>query len=136
DVSHCRIDHCFTRCGVALVVLAVPPVSSEPTEGSLDDPTLREHNKPLYLCRSRYSLRQPAKGAFDTRGQVVSAVRTIGKDQLQPVEPRFEPAENSQDRHGSIVVLDIGGMDNKRQHQAKSVDNDMTLASVNSLPAS
>src|SRR5262249_43712439 len=106
------MDHCFTRFGVALIVLAVPAVSSEPTERSLDDPTLREHNKPFYLCRSQYSLQQPAKSAFDALRQVVSAVRTIAKDHFQPVEPRLESAENSQDKHGSIVVLDIGRMDN------------------------
>src|SRR5271165_793752 len=133
DVSHCNIDHCFTRCCISLVVLAVPSVSSEPTEGSLDDPTLWQHDKSFDLCWSQHSLQQPAKGVFDARGQVVSAVGTIGEDHLQPFEPRFEPAENSQDQHGSIVILDIGRMDNERQHQAQRVDNDMTLASVNLL---
>src|SRR5262249_16578032 len=127
------VDCCFARCGVALGVLAVPAVSSEPTERSLDDPTLREHNKPFYLCRSQHSLQQPAKSAFDALGQVVSAVRTIGKDHFQSVEPRFESAENSEDKHGSIVVLDIGRMDNEGEHQAKRVNNDMALASVNLL---
>jgi hypothetical protein len=45
----------------------------------------------------------------------------------------FEPAENSQDEHGSILVLNIGRMDDERQDQAQRIDNDMALASIDLL---
>src|SRR5262249_48957272 len=42
-------------------------------------------------------------------------------------------AEDTQNQHGSVVVLDIRPMDNDRQYQAKCVDNDMAFASVDLL---
>src|SRR5262249_44283450 len=114
-MSHCYIDHCLTRCDITLVVLAMPPVSAKPAERSLDNPTLRQHHKPFDLCWSQHSLQQPPEGAFDTLGQVVSAVGAVGEDHLQSVEPFLEPAESAQHQHGSIVVLDIGRVDDERK---------------------
>src|SRR5262249_32095935 len=70
-MSHGNIDHCLTRCGIALVVLAVPPVSAKPSEGPLNDPSLRQHHKSFDVCWSQHGLQQPHEGAFDTLRQVV-----------------------------------------------------------------
>src|SRR5262249_26249807 len=132
-MNHCNMDHGLTRCDITLIVLAVPPVSPKPAERPLDDPTLRKRHKPFDLCRLQHSLQQPPEGVFDTIGQIVSAVCAVGEDHFQAMEPFFELAENSQDQHRSILVLNIRRMDDERQNQAQGIDNDMTLASVDLL---
>jgi len=132
-MNHCNMDHRLTRCDVTLIVLAVPPVSPKPAERPLDNPTLGQHHKPFDPCRSQHSLQQPSEGVFDTFGQVISAVCAVGEDHFQPMEPFFESAENSQDQHRSILVLNIGRMDDERQDQTQRIDNDMALTSVDLL---
>ena len=132
-MTHGDINHCFTRCGIALIVLAVPPVAPQPAERALDDPALRQHHEAFDLGWPQHGLRQPTKDLFHAFGQVVPAVGAVGEDHLQSVESCLQLSENSQDEHGSIVVLDARGMDNDRQDQPERVDNNMTLASIDFL---
>ena len=129
-MTHSDIDHRVTRCGIAFVVLAVPPVAPQPTEGSLHDPTLWQHNESFDLCWSQYGLQQPSKGLLHTLGQVVPVVSAVGKDHLQPVESGLQSAKNRQNQYDSVVILDIRRMDDDRQDQPERIHNDMSLASV------
>ncbi len=132
-MTHSYIDHRLTRCGIPLVVLAVPPVAPQPTEGSLHNPTLWQHDESFDLCWSQDGLQQPPEGAFHALGQVVPAVCTVGEDHLQPVESRLQPAKYRQNQDGSVVVLDIRRMNDDRQDQPKRIHNDMSLASIDLL---
>jgi hypothetical protein len=132
-MRHSDIDHGFARCGVPLIVLAMSPVAPQPAEGSLHDPTLRQHHKTLDLRRPQDRLQQPAERVLDALRQVVPAVGAVGEDHLQATESGLQVAEEPQDPHRSVVVLNVRRMDDYRQDQPQRVDDNVTLAAVDLL---
>lgn len=124
-MSHGDKDHGLARCGVALVVLAVPPVAPQPAEGPLHDPALRQHHKPFDFRRPQHRLQQPPERAFDAFRQVVPAVGAVGEDDFQPPLLCLQPAEDSQGQHDPVVVLNVRRMDHDREDQPERTDDDM-----------
>ena len=88
-MSHCQIDHGLAALGERFVVLAQAAVSSEPREGSLDDPTLGQNHEPRHVVAAFDDLQNPP-AQFPRPFDQLARITTVGPDQLQPAETALE----------------------------------------------
>lgn len=123
-MDHGQVNDRFAALRQRLVVLAQPPVTTEPSKGSLHDPTLRQDLEAGHVVAAFDDLQDPVThflGPFDQ----FPGVSPIGPDQLQPGEL---PDQFRQHQLGPVAVLDIGGMHDNGQKQAQGVYDDVPLA--------
>ena len=59
-MSHGQIDHGFAALGERFVILAQAAVSSEPGEGSFDDPSFGQDHESRHVVASLDDLQNPA----------------------------------------------------------------------------
>jgi hypothetical protein len=57
--------------------------------------------------------------------RLVALIGAVGED---PLDEREEPPRLAQERDRAVAVLDVGGMNEDAQQQAKRVDEDVALA--------
>src|SRR5271167_2063003 len=106
------------------IILAHPAKSSQPPEGSLDDPTAGQELETFDVIRSFHDLEGPTALASDPFHQL-ARVAAIGPNQLQSWEVVLDPLEN---RLRTVPILDTGRMNDHRQDQSHRVHEDVTLA--------
>ena len=128
-MSHGQIDHGLAALGERFVVLAQAAVSSEPREGSLDDPTLGQNHEPRHVVAALDDLQNPP-AQFPRPFDQLARIAAIGPDQLQPAETALEQGQHE---FGPVAILDVGGMHHHGQQQTQRVYDDMTLAPVDLL---
>lgn len=128
-MSHRQVDHGFAALGERLVILAQAAVSSEPREGSFDNPSLGHDYKPRHVVAAPDDLQDPAAQLSRPLDQL-ARIAAVGPDQLQPAEA---PLEQGQHQLGPVAVLDVGRMHHHGKHQTQRVYDDMTLAAVDLL---
>ena len=61
-----------SRC--FLVVFAVPPVSSEPSEGPFDNPSFRQDDEAFHADGSKDCLQHPAECSRNPIGKAIAAI--------------------------------------------------------------
>src|ERR1043166_135447 len=113
-----------------LEVLGKTTVSPEPREGPLDYPPPRLGLKRAHALAARDNLDRPFADVRDCVEQLGAAVDAVGEEVTQPAEP---PTDSLQQRHRSMIVLDVGRMDLNREQPSFRVGHQMTLAPLHSL---
>jgi len=128
-MDHDQVDHRFAAFRQRLVVLAQTAIAAEPSEGSLDNPTLGQNLEAGHVVAAFDDLQDPV-AQFSCPVDQFPGVSPIGPDQL---EPREFPDQLGQHQLGPVAVLDVGGMHDHSQEQAQGVYNDVPLASLDLL---
>ena len=118
-------EHGLGDVGAFLVILGQASPPSEPPEGSFDHPAAGNEDEATAGDAPDDDQRQPEQEAGeDHRHAIVDAV---GKDGAQPA---VEPLDPRQQRSGAVGVLDVSGVDEDAEQEARGVDGDVTLAAL------
>ena len=128
-MDHGQVDHGFAAFRERFVVLAQTAITTEPSKGSLDDPTLGQNLKAGHIVAAFDDLQNPGAQFLGPLDQV-PGVSPIGPDQLEPGEL---PDQFGQHQFGPVAILDVGGVDDHGQDQAQGVYDDVPLASLDLL---
>ena len=130
EADHAEAEEGEGVAGEVLEVLGQPSAATEPSEGPLDDPALRERHEAL-LAGPADDFQAPTPGPGDGARGRSTLVGTIGEDHLHE---REQPASGAQQRDGAVTVLDVGGMDRGVQQEAERVDQDVPLLAGDLFP--
>src|ERR671928_1645569 len=123
EPDHGRLDHGLRDLGQLLVLLGEAPPAAEPAQRPLRHPPPREEHEAL----------GPGEATDDDQGQAEQeagqqggepVVDTVGEHRLQP---RVEPLQPPQEVSYPGRVLDVGGVDDHAEQQARGVDRDVAL---------
>ena len=115
----------------ALVVLAQPPVPSQPGEGALHDPAPGQHLEAGCGGRAGHDRQDPVGGLLGQPGaQLGALVAAVSPDDPQAREAMPQPG---QDPPRPVPVLEVGGVHDHGQEQAQGVDHEVALAPLDLL---
>ena len=98
-------EPCYFGCGRSFEVLGEAAASTEPGEGTFDDPAPRQELEALGALRSLDDFDGPRSAMGQCGDELIAAVNPVGKDmaKLGELEPQM-----FQQRYGSVDILDIG----------------------------
>jgi hypothetical protein len=122
----------FARVGVKLVVLTEAAPATQPAEGALDDPALRQHAEAVRLIRAFDDLQLNAASVAQSSDprEKLAGVASIGPDTAQAQE---RVREHAKQQLRAIAILDIGGVNDDGDQQPERVDEQVPLASTDFL---
>ena len=106
-------------------VLGQPSASPEPCKGELDDPSAWDDLEALCRIGAFDDLDGPFADAVECPAQFWPGIASIGEDMPQP---RAGFADRGENLRCTVAVLNIGGMNDRTEHQAQGIDHDVTLA--------
>lgn len=108
-----------------LEVLCKSSAPAEPRESAFHHPSARQNLEAFGLVGSLDDLQRELTDLLQRALQLWSGIAAVSEDMAQP-----RPALQDSFQHvgGAITVLNVGGMDDQTDQQAKRVDDDMTLA--------
>ena len=101
----------------SLKVLSQPSASAQPCECSLYDPTARQDLEAFGAVRSLDDFHRELADLLQGVPQFRPGIAAIGEDMAQP-RPAFE--DRFQDDWRAVAVLNVGGVNNHADQQAKS----------------
>ena len=117
-------------CGCGFVVLGEAAASSEPSQGSLDDPSAGEKLEPFDAGRSFDNLDGPGTAMRDRIPQLLTPINPIGKNVVHRGERVSQPL---QQRDRTMAILDVCRMNMNCEEKPVRIGHDMALAPVNAL---
>lgn len=129
-MNHRAADPAFTASWGCLVVLAEPPVSTEPGEGAFDDPALCQHDETTLALEFGYDPEQEAE-LVGSPVLELARVASIGPDSLE--SGVAVPVELGKNLFCSITVLYVGLMNRESVDQPECVDRDVALSATDLL---
>ncbi len=124
DTDHGEADEGRGTAEVALVVPGQPAMVADPGDGSLDNPPLGQHDKPV-LVAAPHDLEVPRTGPLHGGCHFRSLVSCIADD---PRDEREQPARLCQQRLGAVAILYVGGMNHHAQQQPERIRQNVALA--------
>src|SRR5882724_2685168 len=113
-----------------LEILRQAAVAIEPSQGPFDDPAPRQQLKADSVSGAFDDLDGPLAEFGESFGQVGAVVDTVGEEMAQPGKQLVDGLNN---QHGTIAVLDIGGVHLGTNQQTRSIGHNMTLAAFDLL---
>ncbi len=128
QVDHSNDYPCFTTLCQCLVVLGQAAVLTQPSEGSFDNPSLRQHHKSV-RCGTLDDFNE-ASGPAACPINKPAGIAAVGEDQLQTSKTRSQFVEH---QLAAVSILNVGRMDNQRHDQANGIDDQMALAAKDFL---
>ena len=129
QIDHGHVDEVLAGLGEEFVVLAQTPISAQPSERALDDPTFGQNREALAGVGALDDLKLAVGKLLDPLLQL-AAVGAVAPELLE--SRRVEA--NLLDHHlGAVAVLHAGRMHDHPNHQSKGVDDKMALTSFNLL---
>src|SRR5665213_43926 len=126
----CDEDPCDSALDGCFEVLGQPSAAIEPSKGTLDHPAARQNLEAFGGIATSDDLDGPAAELGERVLEFFSGVTAIGEDMAQP---RIELADRRQNSHGTIAVLNVGGMNQQSDKIALRVGDDMALAPLDLL---
>jgi len=121
-IDHSHIDHRFTAIGQRFIIFAESTVFGEPTKGSLHNPAFGENLKIMKVTPLN-NINNPMELLLGPRHKGTT-ITAIGPDQLQSRTPSTKLA---QDLFAAGMVLNVRGMNDQGNNQAKRIDQNMTF---------
>ena len=115
--------------GVPLVVTGEPTTAADPGQRPLNNPPLREDDKPVPVTAA-HDLELPGAGSGDDGLHLATLIACIRDDALQK---RKAPARLPQQSFCAIPILYAGRMNTDRQQQAERIGQDVALAAKDLL---
>ena len=113
-----------------LEVLCQPPVSIEPGERALDDPSAGQELEALHARGTVDDLQRPAADPLQCALELGPGIGAVGEDVAQAGKVAGDGGEH---RRRAVAVLDLGAVDHDRDQQAAGVGEDVTLAALDFL---
>src|SRR5271170_3660906 len=113
-----------------LEVLGETPAAAEPGEGAFDHPSPGQQLEAFDASRTLDDLDRPRAAIGDRCEQLRAAIDAIGEDMAQLGEAA---AQRSQQRYGTVRILDVGFMHPHGEQEAFGIGDDMALASLDAL---
>jgi hypothetical protein len=133
SANHCRIGHRFAGFRQLFVVLAQPPVASQPSRRLLDHPAAWEHDKPNRLLGTLDHFENPPCQLPDPIDHRLPTTTSICPDQLQAMEALQH--SSLEEQFGASPLLGTRLVDNNGQGRAHHIHHDMPLSSFDVLVA-
>ena len=146
DADHGKINPGLLTAGEDLIVFGEPTPRRKPSEGALDNPTVRKHmkatgpdllpiNHGVLWCPDAsqatagmfHHLDIPSQRGLDPLAESFLVVAALGPDQLQT---REAPGERRKQELGAAGVLDIGFMDEHVQDQPVGINQQVAFAAL------
>jgi len=124
DADHGEADEGGSFASVTFEVLGESTAVADPGEGPFDDPALGQDNKAVQIG-ALDDVQPPRTGLGDHLGHFRPLVAAISIDALDEGEGA---AGLPQHDSGAVTVLNIGGMNDHVQEEAKGIDEDVALA--------
>jgi len=124
EADHGDSHHGFGHLWQRLVVFCQAAPSSKPSEGPFDNPSAEQEDETDGSRDAPHDDQGQAEqeAGEQGRGTVVDAV---GEHRLKPA---VEWLDLPQQLPGTVGILDVGGMDDDAEQQARGVDRDVALA--------
>ncbi len=113
-----------------LEVLGQPPVSIEPGERALDDPSAGQELEARHARGTVDDLQRPAADPLQCALELGPGMGAVGEDVAQAGKVAGDGGEH---RRRAVAVLDVGAVDHDRDQQAAGVGEDVTLAALDFL---
>ena len=110
---------------ISLEITRQAAIAADPGQGSFDDPALGQDDE-LVQFVALDDLEHPTTGAGSHSRGAWSLIAGIGEDPLDEREKAARAPIENQPR--PVAVLNIGGMNDDVQQEAKRIDKDMALA--------
>jgi hypothetical protein len=114
---------------VTFEVLGEATAVADPGEGPFDDPAFGQDYKAVEIA-ALDDLEPPRTALGDSLRHFRPLVATIGVDALDKGEGATGLPQHGS---GTVTVLNIGGMNDDAQKEAKGIDEDVALASFDLL---
>ena len=114
---------------MTLVVTRKATAAADPGQGPLNDPSLREDDKPVPVTAT-HDLEFPCAGSGDDGLHLATLIACVGDDAL---DERKTLSSLPQQRLGPVSILHAGRMDTDGQEQAQRVGQDVALAAQDLL---
>ena len=123
-------EPCYFGCGRSFEVLGEAAASTEPGEGTFDDPAPRQELEALGALRSLDDFDGPRSAMGQCGDELIAAVNPVGKDmaKLGELEPQM-----FQQRYGSVDILDIGLVYAHGEQETIGVGDDVALAPMDAF---
>ena len=128
QVDHRNEYHCFTALRQCFVVLGQAAVFTQPSESSLDNPSLRQHDEAMQ--GGTLDNLNEASGPAARPVNKPARIAAVGQNQLQTSKTRSQSVEH---QLPAVSILNVGWMDNQSQNQANGIDDQVTLAAKDFL---
>ena len=106
-------------------VFGQPSTTVEPADGPFDDPALGFDDKAFGVIGAFDDLDHQA--VYRCGGAVAEDRPCVGAISEQLLQERELPEQSGQQEDAAIAILNIGGSDERVQHQAQRVDQEVTL---------
>src|SRR6266850_1526192 len=107
-----------------LEILRQAAVAIEPSQGPFDDPAPRQQLKADSVRGAFDDLDGPLAEFGESFGQVGAVVDTVGEEMAQPGK---QLVDGLNDQHGTIAILDIGGVNLGTDQQSASIGHNVAL---------
>jgi hypothetical protein len=115
--------------GMTFEVLGETAAVADPGKGPFDDPAFGQDDEAMEIG-ALDDFQLPRTGPGDRLGHFQPLVAAIGVDALDEGEGTAGLAQHG---GGAVAILNIGGMDDDAQEEAKGIDEDVALASFDFL---
>jgi hypothetical protein len=121
-----QLDHRLRDLGQLLVVPGEAAPAAEPAQCPLRHPAAREEDEAGAACEPTHDDQgQPEQEAGEQDRQAI--VDAVGEHGL---EPGVEPLQPPQQVTGTLSILEVGGVDQHAEEQARGVDGDVALPAL------
>jgi hypothetical protein len=121
-------DHGLGDVGAFLVILGQASQPPEPFEGSFDHPAARNEDEAATSDAPDDDQPQPEQEAGEDHQYPV--VDAVGEDCSPPKVALLDPRLQ---RSGAVGILDVGGMDEDTEQEARGVDSDLAFPTLDPL---
>jgi len=125
EADHGETDEGRHGSRITLEIAGEPSVAANPSEGSLDNPSLGQDDETMQLI-ALDDLKCPGAGLGDGRGGLGSLVAGISEDALD--EGKEAARASIEDKRRAVAILYIGGVDDDIQQEAERIDENMPLS--------
>ena len=128
DADHSETDKGRCGSGIALEIAGQTAIAADPSQSSLDHPSLWQDNKSLGFVGSFDDLDLPVAGFCSGGPNARPLIASVGVDTFD--EGKQSPGPLVENQGGTVAILDAGGMNSDVQQEAKRVDEDVSLAAL------
>jgi hypothetical protein len=125
DADHRQTHEGCNDARVSLEIASQATVAANPSESSLDDPTLGQHDE-LVQFAALDDFDAPMTRTCGGLRHARSLIAGIGEDALDEGKEAARASIENQPR--TIAILHVGGMNDDVQEKAERIDKDVPLA--------
>ena len=131
DADHGETDKRHCGSGIALEIAGQTTIAADPSQRSLDHPSLWQDNKSVSFVGTFDDLDLPGAGFCGSSSNARPLIACVGVDTFD--EGKQSPGPLVENQGGTVAILDAGRMNSDVQQETKRVDEDVSLAALDLL---